>query len=39
VAPSVAAAVARAAMDSGTARVHMDAGQVAEHTRELVKSL
>lgn len=39
VAPSVAAAVAQAAMDSGAARVHIDAGQVAEHTRELVRSL
>ncbi len=38
VAPSVASAVAKAAMDSGVARLRVDPLEVAEHTRELVKS-
>jgi malate dehydrogenase (oxaloacetate-decarboxylating) len=38
VAPSVASAVAKAAMDSGVARLCVDPLEVAEHTRELVKS-
>ncbi len=38
VAPSVASAVAKAAMDSGAARLHVDPEQVAEHTRELIRS-
>ena len=37
VAPSVASAVARAAMESGVARLHIDPEKVAEHTRELVR--
>lgn len=37
VAPSIASAVAQAAMDSGVARVHMDPEAVAEHTRALVR--
>ncbi len=37
VAPSVACAVARAAMESGVARLRMDPEKVAEHTRELVR--
>ncbi|VVB89731.1 NAD-dependent malic enzyme [uncultured archaeon] len=37
VAPSVAFAVAKAAMESGVARLRMEPGKVAEHTRELVK--
>ncbi|NJD77969.1 MAG: NADP-dependent malic enzyme [Candidatus Methanoperedens sp.] len=38
VAPSVASAVARAAMDSKVARLRIDPGEIAEHTRELLKS-
>jgi malate dehydrogenase (oxaloacetate-decarboxylating) len=38
VAPTVASAVAKAAMDSGAARLRVDPREVAEHTRELVKS-
>ena len=38
VASSVASAVAKAAMDSGVARLRVDPLEVAEHTRELVKS-
>ncbi|VVB95780.1 NAD-dependent malic enzyme [uncultured archaeon] len=38
VAPSVASAVAKAAMDSGVARLRVDPLEVAEHTRKLVKS-
>ncbi len=38
VAPSVASAVAQAAMDSGVARLRVDPLEVAEHTRKLVKS-
>ncbi len=38
VAPSVASAVAKAAMDSGEARIHVDPEQVAQHTRELARS-
>ena len=38
VAPSVASAVAKAAMDSGAARISVDPEKVAEHTRELVRS-
>ena len=38
VAPSVASAVARAAMDSGVARLHVDPDEVARHTIELVKN-
>lgn len=37
VAPAVAAAVAKAAMDSGVARIKVDPETVAEHTRQLVK--
>ncbi|MCX9011427.1 MAG: NADP-dependent malic enzyme [Candidatus Methanoperedens sp.] len=37
VAPTVASAVAQAAQDSGVARIRVDAGWVAEHTRELVR--
>ncbi len=37
VAPSVASAVARAAMESGVARLRVDPEKVAEHTRELVR--
>ncbi len=37
VAPSVASAVAQAAMDSGVARLRLDPLEVAEHTRKLVK--
>ena len=37
VAPAVAAAVAKAAMDSGVARFKVDPETVAEHTRQLVK--
>jgi malate dehydrogenase (oxaloacetate-decarboxylating) len=37
VAPSVASAVAKAAMDSGVARLRVDPLEVAEHTRKLVK--
>lgn len=36
VAPSVASAVARAAMESGVARLSVEPDEVAEHTRELV---
>lgn len=36
VAPSVASAVARAAMESKVARLHVDPEKVAQHTRELV---
>ncbi len=36
VAPSVASAVAKAAMDSGVARLRVDPLKIAEHTRELV---
>ncbi|VVB94512.1 NAD-dependent malic enzyme [uncultured archaeon] len=38
VAPSVASAVARAAMDSKVARIRMNPGKIAEHTRELLRS-
>ncbi len=38
VAPSVASAVARAAIVSGVARLHVSPEEVAEHTRELVES-
>jgi malate dehydrogenase (oxaloacetate-decarboxylating) len=38
VAPSVASAVARAAMDSGVARLQVDPDEVARHTIELVKN-
>lgn len=38
VAPAVASAVARAAMESGVARVRMDPETVAHHTVELVRS-
>ncbi len=38
VAPSIASAVAQAAMDTGAARINMDAEEIAEHTRELVRS-
>ncbi len=38
VAPSVASAVAKAAMESGVARLRVDPEKVAEHTRELVSS-
>ena len=38
VAPSVASAVAQAAMESGAARLRVSPLEVAEHTRELVKS-
>ncbi|HEX7575391.1 MAG TPA: NADP-dependent malic enzyme [Candidatus Methanoperedens sp.] len=38
VAPSVASAVARAAMDSGVARLQVDPDDVAKHTIELVKN-
>ena len=37
VAPSVASAVARAAMESKVARLHVDPEKVAEHTKELVR--
>jgi malate dehydrogenase (oxaloacetate-decarboxylating) len=37
VAPSVASAVAQAAMKSGVARLRVDPEKVAEHTRELVR--
>lgn len=37
VAPSVAFAVAKAAMDSGVARLHVDPEDVARHTKELVR--
>ena len=37
VAPSVASAVAQAAMESGVARLRVDPQEVAEHTRKLVK--
>jgi malate dehydrogenase (oxaloacetate-decarboxylating) len=37
VAPSVASAVAKAAMESGVARLRVDPEEVAEHTRELVR--
>ncbi len=37
VAPSVASAVARAAIESDVARLRVDPEKVAEHTRELVK--
>ncbi|GFN22285.1 NAD(P)-dependent malic enzyme [Thermanaeromonas sp. C210] len=37
VAPAVAAAVARAALASGVARLQKDPAEVAEHTRELVQ--
>lgn len=36
VAPKVAEAVAQAAMDSGVARLHVKASDVAEHTRHLI---
>lgn len=38
VAPAVASAVARAAQDSGAARLHVDPEKISEHTKELVKS-
>lgn len=38
VAPSVASAVARSAMESGVARLKVDPDEVARHTRELVKN-
>ncbi len=38
VAPSVASAVAKAAMESGVARLRVDPEKVAEHTRKLVSS-
>ncbi len=38
VAPSVASAVAKAAIESGVARLRVSPEEVAEHTRELVKS-
>lgn len=38
VAPSVARAVARAAMDSGVARICLDPEEIAQRTRELVRS-
>ncbi len=38
VAPSVASAVAKAAMESGVARLRVEPEMVAEHTRELVSS-
>ncbi len=38
VAPSVASAVARAALESGVARLQVDPQEVAEHTRKLVES-
>jgi malate dehydrogenase (oxaloacetate-decarboxylating) len=34
--PAVAEAVARAAMDSGTARLHLEPERVARHTREFI---
>ncbi len=37
VAPSVASAVAQAAMESGVARLRVDPEKVAQHTRELVR--
>jgi len=37
VAPSVASSVAQAAMDSGVARVQMDAEEVAKRTRKMVR--
>jgi malate dehydrogenase (oxaloacetate-decarboxylating) len=37
VAPSVASAVAKAAQESGVARLRVDPEEVAEHTRELVR--
>lgn len=37
VAPSVASAVARAAIESGVARLHIEPEDVAEHTRQLVR--
>ncbi|MCZ7356692.1 MAG: NADP-dependent malic enzyme [Candidatus Methanoperedens sp.] len=37
VAPSVASAVAKAAMESGVARIRMTPEEVAEHTRKLVR--
>jgi len=37
VAPAVASAVARAAMESGVARIEVSPEEVAEHTRELVR--
>jgi malate dehydrogenase (oxaloacetate-decarboxylating) len=37
VAPSVASAAARAAMESGAARLSVEPDEVAEHTRELVR--
>jgi len=38
VAPSVASAVARAAMDSGVARLQVDPDEVARHTIQLVRN-
>lgn len=38
VAPSVASAVAQAALDSGVAKIHMHPDEIAEHTRELIRS-
>lgn len=37
IAPAVASAVARAAMESGVARIKVSPEEVAEHTRELVR--
>jgi malate dehydrogenase (oxaloacetate-decarboxylating) len=36
VAPAVAEAVARAALETGTARIHLEPEQVARHTREFI---
>jgi malate dehydrogenase (oxaloacetate-decarboxylating) len=38
VAPSVARSVARAAMDSGVARIRVDPEEIAQRTRELVRN-
>lgn len=38
IAPSVASAVAKAAMETGVARITIDPGEIAERTRELVRS-
>jgi malate dehydrogenase (oxaloacetate-decarboxylating) len=34
--PAVAEAVARAAMDTGSARIHLDPERVGRHTREFI---
>jgi malate dehydrogenase (oxaloacetate-decarboxylating) len=34
--PEVAAAVARAAIETGTARIHLEPERVARHTREFI---